>query len=53
MREQTLAVLLATAAALIVIGVAHFSTGAAFITGGVLLALWSWLLFGDVEDSPG
>lgn len=49
MREQTLAVLLALAAALVITGVAHFTTGGAFIAAGILLALWSWLLFGEVE----
>jgi hypothetical protein len=49
MREQIMAGLLALAAVLIVIGVAKFSTGAALITAGVLLGLWSWLIFGEVE----
>lgn len=49
MREQTLAVLLLVAAALIVAGVATFSDGAALIAAGALLALWSWLVFGEVE----
>lgn len=49
MREQTLAVLLLAAAAFIVTGVAQFSAGGAFIAGGALLALWSWLVFGEVE----
>jgi hypothetical protein len=50
MKEQTLAVLLLVAAGLIVAGTARFSTGAALIIAGVLLALWSWLVFGEVED---
>lgn len=49
MREQILAVLLLAAVALIVAGVAHFSTGSAFIAAGALLGLWSWLIFGEVE----
>lgn len=53
MREQILAVLLLMAGALIVAGVAQFSTGGAFIAGGALLALWSWLVFGEInEDTP-
>lgn len=50
MRERILAVLLATAAGLIVVGVADFSYGAALITGGVLLVAWSWLFFGEVGE---
>lgn len=50
MREQLLAVLLAMAAALITAGIATFSTGAGLIVGGVLWGLWSWLIFGEVED---
>ncbi len=41
--------LLAVAAVLVVLGVARFSIGAAFIAGGLLLGLWSWLVFGEVE----
>ena len=48
MRERNLAILLALAAVLVAIGIAHYSTGGAFIAGGVLLALWSWLIFGEV-----
>lgn len=48
MREQIMAGLLAVAAALVVAGVLRFSTGAALIVAGVLLALWSWLVFGEV-----
>jgi hypothetical protein len=48
-QEQTLAVLLLVAAGLITAGAARFSTGAAFIIAGVLLALWSWLIFGEVD----
>lgn len=50
MREQILAVLLALAAALIVIGVATFDDGAAFIIAGLLAGVWSWLVFGEVGD---
>lgn len=49
MKEQTLAVLLLVAAGLIVAGAAQFSTGASLIVAGVLFALWSWLIFGEVE----
>ena len=47
-REWMFALLLAVAGALIVRGVAEFSTGAAWIAGGVLLAAWAWLAAGDV-----
>lgn len=50
MREQTLAVLLLVAAALIIAGVAKFSAGAAFIAAGLLLGLWSWLILAEVSD---
>ena len=49
MREWVLAFLLALAAGLIVFGVAAFSTGAAFITSGVLLAALAWLLLAEVD----
>jgi hypothetical protein len=48
--ERILPVLLAVAAGLIVIGVALVSDVAAFVVGGVLLATWAWLFFGDVPD---
>lgn len=41
MREALLALLLAAAGVLVVIGVAQWSTGAAWLVGGVLLAGWS------------
>lgn len=50
MKEQTLAVLLLVAAGLIVAGVASFSTGAGLIAAGVLWGIWSWLVFGEVDD---
>lgn len=48
MRERILAVLLALAGGLVVVGVALVSPSAAFVAGGVLLAGWSWLLLGEV-----
>lgn len=49
MREWILGVLLAVAAAAVVAGVAlSVSVGVALIVGGVLLGLWSWLMFGEV-----
>lgn len=50
MREQIMAGLLAVAAVLIVWGVAAFSTGAARIASGALLAGWAWLLLAEVPD---
>lgn len=52
MRLKILAVLLATAASLIVAGAATWSTGAALIFAGVALAGWAWLFFGDVSEPP-
>ena len=48
-----LAVLLAIAVGLIVAGVALISTAAAFITAGVLLAVWSCLFLLDVGPGDG
>lgn len=45
MRDWILAALLASAGVLIVVGVAEWSAGFAWITGGVLLAGWSLLVF--------
>lgn len=50
MRERILAVLLAVAGGLVVVGVALVSQAAAFVAGGVLLAAWSWLLLGEVAE---
>lgn len=50
MRERIFAVLLALAAGAVVMGVLHFSPGAAWIVGGVLLGLWTWLVFGEVAE---
>ncbi len=48
-RLSSLAALLLLACALIVIGVAELTSPAAgWLTAGVLLAAWSWLVFGDV-----
>lgn len=50
MRERMLVVLLAVAASLVVVGVAHFSTGAAFVASGLLLAGLAWLVLGEVGE---
>lgn len=44
MREWILAVLLALAAGAVVKGVSHYSPGAAWVVGGVLLGVWAWLV---------
>lgn len=49
----TLAVLLALAAGLVVVGVAQLSTPAAFIAGGVLVAVWACLFLIDVDRGAG
>lgn len=50
MRAIGFALLLAVAAASIVTGVAMVCVPAAFITGGVLGAVWSALLFVEVRE---
>ena len=50
MREWILGGLLAIAAGLVVAGFAQFSTRVALIVGGVLLAVFAWLVFGEVPD---
>lgn len=49
MRERIMAGLLAVAAALVVVGVAGWSTQAGCVVAGLLLALWAWLVLGEVE----
>ena len=49
MRAQALAVLLALAAVLIVVGVARLSAAAAWIVAGLLLAVWSVLMLAEVR----
>lgn len=50
MNEQIiLAVLLAVAAVAVTIGVAVIWSPLGWIAGGLVLAGWSWLVFGDVE----
>ena len=49
-REQILGVLLAVAAGLIVFGLSLVSDAAAFVAGGVFLAAWTWLFFGEVAE---
>lgn len=49
MRAQALAVLLAVAAVLIVVGVAHLSPPVAWIVAGLLLAVWSVLMLAEVS----
>ena len=48
LREAAFAVLCGAAGISITIGVGQFSGPAGWITGGVLLAAWSWLVFGEV-----
>lgn len=52
LREWMLAAVLAAGGASIVIGVAEFSNGAAWIVGGVLLVVLGWLVLADGE-TPG
>ena len=48
-REVMFAVALAVAGALVAAGVALVWIPGALMVGGVLLAVWSWLLLGDIE----
>ena len=47
MRALALAVLLAIASVLIVIGASMLSVAAGYVTGGLLLAAWSVLIFAE------
>lgn len=47
LREALFATALLVSGSLIVIGVASLSTAAAWVTAGILMAGWSWLLFGE------
>lgn len=49
MRAWTLALLLACAGVLTVVGVAHLSSAAAWITAGVLLAGWAVLVCAEAS----
>lgn len=49
MRELIFAVALVVSAACITVGVSLVSREAGWVAGGVLLALWSWLVLGDGE----
>lgn len=49
MRELIFAAMLALASAAIVVGAAMVAAAAGWITAGVALAAWSWLIFGEVE----
>ena len=49
--EILFAFALATAAQLIIVGVALVSVPAGFIAAGVLTAVWSWLVLSGVEPS--
>lgn len=48
-REAFFAALLLVAGGLIVQGCAQIDTGVAWIVAGLLLAGWSWLIFGEVQ----
>jgi hypothetical protein len=52
-REIAFGVVLLIAAACLVIGVAHFSVGAAWMVAGVLLAGIGWLVLGDDTEATG
>lgn len=50
MRERILAVLLAAAAGLVIVGAFQACDVAGFVVAGVLLAGWAWLIFGEVGE---
>lgn len=50
-REVMFAAVLAIAALAVVKGVSGFSSEAAWVIAGVLLAGWAWLVLGDVGGS--
>ncbi len=49
MREGILAALLAVAAIFLVIGATLISAAAGWIVAGAVLAVWAWLVLGEVE----
>jgi len=51
MRDVLFALALLACLAAIAIGVATYTPGAAWIVGGVLGVVWSWLVLGD-DDTP-
>jgi hypothetical protein len=51
-REWIFAALLFIAGCIVVAGFATFHDGLALVVGGVLLAGWSWLVFGDLDVKP-
>lgn len=53
MRAALFAILLAVAATFVVIGVASWSTGAAWIVAGVELALLSWAVLSGPSSGRG
>lgn len=48
-REWIFAVLLVVAGGFVVTGVSAWSSAAAWVAAGVLLAGWSWLVLGEVD----
>lgn len=46
-RQILAALLLAGACVLVVVGVSYLSDAAAWVTGGVLLAAWTFFVLGD------
>jgi hypothetical protein len=50
MRSVVFALILVAAAASVVVGVAHWSHGAAWVAAGVLGALLGWTMLADSAD---
>lgn len=49
-RELLFAVLLLIAAGLVTVGAWRLDQSVGLIVGGILLAGWSWLLLGDIDE---
>lgn len=53
MRDALFAVALLLCLAAIVVGIATYSPGSAWIAAGVLGIVWSWLILGGEPDKEG
>lgn len=51
LREIAFGVVLFVSALCVVVGVAHFTAGGAWVAAGVLFAVVGWLVLGDVAEA--
>lgn len=49
-REASFALILAVASALIAVGAFRIADSVGYIVTGVLLGVWAWLVFAEVES---